>query len=131
MYVCHTKLQDMLYFSFTCINNTLPNGALMIDYCCSCCCYIDNNKRCNLRNGGHHFRSRDSSVGIVTTLRPGRSGFDSRQELGIFLFATSSVPTLGSTQPPIQWVPAVLSPGVKRPGREAHHLPQSSTVVNA
>jgi hypothetical protein len=33
-----------------------------------------------------------------------------------FLFSTSSTPAPGSTQPPIQWVPGDLSPGVKRPG---------------
>jgi hypothetical protein len=36
---------------------------------------------------------------------------------------------LGPTQPPIQWVPAVLSLGVKRPGREADHSPSSSAEV--
>jgi hypothetical protein len=41
-----------------------------------------------------------------------------------FLFASSS-PALGSTQPPIQWVP-----GVKRPGREANHSPPTSAEVN-
>jgi hypothetical protein len=30
-----------------------------------------------------------------------------------FLFSTSSRPALGPTQPPIQWVPWALSPGVK------------------
>jgi phosphatidylserine synthase len=30
-------------------------------------------------------------------------------ELIFFLFATASRPTLGPTQPPIQWVPATLS----------------------
>jgi hypothetical protein len=35
----------------------------------------------------------------------------------------------GPTQPPIQWVPGALSPGVKRPGREADHsLPASAEV---
>jgi hypothetical protein len=33
----------------------------------------------------------------------------------------TSTPALGSTQPPIQWVP-----GVKRPGREADHSPPTS-----
>jgi hypothetical protein len=41
----------------------------------------------------------------------------------------SSIPALGSTQPPIQWVPAALSSGVKRPGREVDHSPQTSTEV--
>jgi hypothetical protein len=36
-----------------------------------------------------------------------------RQEQ-IFLLALASRPALGPTQPPIQWVPGVLSPGVKR-----------------
>jgi hypothetical protein len=31
-----------------------------------------------------------------------------------FLFSRSSRPALRSTQPPIQWVPRALSPGVKR-----------------
>jgi hypothetical protein len=32
-------------------------------------------------------------------------GFESRQELGIFLFTTVSRLALGPTQPPIQWIP--------------------------
>jgi hypothetical protein len=35
----------------------------------------------------------------------------------------------GVTQLPIQWVPGALSPGVKRPGREADDSPPSSTEV--
>jgi hypothetical protein len=46
-----------------------------------------------------------------------------------FLFSMSSTPALGPTQPPIQWVPGVLSPGVKRPGREANHSPPTSAEV--
>jgi hypothetical protein len=52
-------------------------------------------------------------------------GFESRQGLGIFLFTIASRPALGSTQPPIQWLPAALSLGVKLPGREARHSPPS------
>jgi hypothetical protein len=55
--------------------------------------------------------------------------FESRQKLGIFLFTTVSRPTLGPTQPPIQWIPGALSLGVKRPGREANHSPPSSAEV--
>jgi hypothetical protein len=47
--------------------------------------------------------------------------FESRQGLGIFFFTTVSTSALGPTQPPVQWVSAVLSLGVKRPGREADH----------
>jgi hypothetical protein len=37
---------------------------------------------------------------------------------------------LGPTQLSIQWVPGVLSPGVKRPGREADHSFPVSAEVN-
>jgi hypothetical protein len=46
-----------------------------------------------------------------------------------FLFSTSSRPTLGPTQPPIQWVLGALSPGLKKPGREADHLPPTRVEV--
>jgi hypothetical protein len=36
---------------------------------------------------------------------------------------------LWSTQPPLQWVPGILSLEVKRPGREAGHSPPSSAEV--
>jgi len=36
---------------------------------------------------------------------------------------------LGPTQPPIQWVPGALYLGVKQPGYEADHSPQSSAEV--
>jgi hypothetical protein len=52
--------------------------------------------------------------------------FDSRRELGIFLFTTVSRTALGPTQPSIQWVTGALSLGIKRPGREADHSPPSS-----
>jgi hypothetical protein len=44
----------------------------------------------------------------------GRSGFDLRRGQRIFPVASVSRPALGPTQPPVQWVPGVLSPGVKR-----------------
>jgi hypothetical protein len=47
----------------------------------------------------------------------------------MFLFTTVSRTVLGRTQPPIQWVPGVLSVGVKRPGREDDHSPPSSAEV--
>jgi hypothetical protein len=58
-------------------------------------------------------------------------GFESRQGLGIFLFTTASRPALGTTQPPIQWVPEALSLGVKWPGREADRSPPSSAEVKS
>jgi hypothetical protein len=62
-------------------------------------------------------------------LRAGRPDFNSRQRKGIFLFATASTSAQGPTQPPIHWVPEALSPGVKRPGREADNSPLSSADV--
>jgi hypothetical protein len=59
-------------------------------------------------------RSRGSSVSIVTDY-----GLDDRGSIpdrgrGFFFLVSASRPALGSTQPPIQWVPGVLSPVVKR-----------------
>jgi hypothetical protein len=61
-------------------------------------------------------RSRVSSGSIVSDygLMTGRSGFDPRQGQRIFPLASVSRPALRPTQPPVQWVPGVLSPGVKR-----------------
>jgi hypothetical protein len=41
-----------------------------------------------------------------------------------------SIPALGSTQPPIQWVLGALSSGVKWQLREASHSPPTSAEVN-
>jgi hypothetical protein len=46
-----------------------------------------------------------------------------------FLFFTSSRPALGSTQPPIQWIPGALSPVLKWPELEADHSPPTSAEV--
>jgi hypothetical protein len=46
-----------------------------------------------------------------------------------FYFSMSSKPAVGSTQPPMQWVTGALSPGVKRPGREADHSTRISVEV--
>jgi hypothetical protein len=46
-----------------------------------------------------------------------------------FLYSTLSRPALELTQPPIQWVQGVLSPGVKRQEREADHSPPCSVKV--
>jgi hypothetical protein len=45
------------------------------------------------------------------------------------LFSTVSRPDLGPTQPPIQWVPGILSTGVKLQGSEADHSPAASAEV--
>jgi len=41
----------------------------------------------------------------------------------MFVFTTTSRTVLEPKRSPIQWVPGVLSLGVKRPGREADHSP--------
>jgi hypothetical protein len=56
-------------------------------------------------------------------------GFDSRREMGIFLFTIASRTALEPTQPHIQWVPGALSLGIKRLGSEAYHSPPRSAVV--
>jgi hypothetical protein len=55
--------------------------------------------------------------------------FEFRQKLRIFLFTIASRQILGSTQPPIQWVPGVFSLGLKYQWREASHSPPSSAGV--
>jgi hypothetical protein len=52
-------------------------------------------------------------------------------EARFFFSPMSSRPALGPTQPSIQRVPGALSPGIKRPGREADHSdPTSAEVKN-
>jgi hypothetical protein len=59
-------------------------------------------------------RSRNSSVVWPQATGWMIGGFESRQELGIFLFTIAYRPSLVPTQPPIQWVSGALSLGVKR-----------------
>jgi hypothetical protein len=66
------------------------------------------------------------SVGIATDYGLDSSGIESRWGRD---FPHLSRPTLGPTQPPVQWVPA-LSGGKVRPGRDADHsLPSSAEVM--
>jgi hypothetical protein len=46
-----------------------------------------------------------------------------------FYSSMSSRPALRFTQPPIQWIPGVLSPGVKLSDREDDHSPPTSPEV--
>jgi hypothetical protein len=46
--------------------------------------------------------------------RPGDRGLIPGRSERIFPLASVSRPALGPTQPPVQWVPGVLSPGLKR-----------------
>jgi hypothetical protein len=58
-------------------------------------------------------RSRDSSLGIATDC-----GLDGPGSIPRF-FSSPQLPDRywGSTQPPMQWIPWALSPGVKRQGQ--------------
>jgi hypothetical protein len=62
-------------------------------------------------------------------LGAGRPEFYSRQGQAIFLYSTASGPALGLTQPPTQWVPEALSPGVRWQLLEADHSPPSGAEV--
>jgi hypothetical protein len=46
----------------------------------------------------------------------GRSGYDPWQDQRIFPLASVSRPAVGPTQPPVQWVPGVLSSGQSAAG---------------
>jgi hypothetical protein len=74
--------------------------------------------------------SRDSAVGIATD-KLDDQGVGVRVPVGgkHFHFSMSSRPALGSTQPPIQWIPGPLFLGVERPGREADHSSPTSAEV--
>jgi hypothetical protein len=54
---------------------------------------------------------------------------ESRQGNSTCLFSNASITARGPTQPPQQWVPEALYPGVKQPGREADHPPPPTAEV--
>jgi hypothetical protein len=70
-------------------------------------------------------------VGIATGYGLDGRGVGVRVPVGVknFLFSVSSRPALRFIQPPIQWVPVVISARVKRPRREADHSPPASAEV--
>jgi hypothetical protein len=70
------------------------------------------------------------NIKMIVALDQWYSTFFVRVPPDIFPLSSVSRPALGPTQPPVQWVPGVLSPGVKaRPGRDADHSPPSSAEV--
>jgi hypothetical protein len=72
--------------------------------------------------------SRDSVVSTATGNWLDDQGVGVRVLVGSRIFyAVQTGP--GVTQPPIQWVSGVLSPGVKRQGHEADHSPAASAQV--
>jgi hypothetical protein len=60
------------------------------------------------------FRSRGSLVSIVPNYGLDDRGSIPEQRQKIFLLASASRPAMRPTHPPVQRVPGVLSPGVKR-----------------
>jgi methylaspartate ammonia-lyase len=82
------------------------------------------------------FRERErvgSSVNIVSDhwLDDRTMEVRSPAEAKGFPLASVSRPALGLTQPPVQWVPGVLSPELKRGrGRHADHSPPSSAEID-
>jgi hypothetical protein len=56
------------------------------------------------------------------------TGFRFPEGAETILFAAVSIPALECTQPPVQLISA-LSPGLKRPGREADFPPPSNAEV--
>jgi hypothetical protein len=80
----------------------------------------------NISRATYTQRSQDSSVGIATGygLDDQVGGNSSPGKAKNFHFSISSRPALGSTQPPIKWVP-----GVKRQWLEADHSPSTSAEV--
>jgi hypothetical protein len=56
-------------------------------------------------------------------------GFDSPKGQYIFLFSIKSRPVLGHSQPPTNWVPGAVFPGVQRHDGEADHSPPPSAEV--
>jgi hypothetical protein len=70
-----------------------------------------------------------SVIGIATDYGLDDRGVRVRIPVGARIFSTLSIPALGLTQPPIQWVPGAVSPGVKRQGCEADHSPLTSAEV--
>jgi hypothetical protein len=69
---------------------------------------------------------RNSVVDIATGYGLDGQGVGVRVPEGSRIFSS---PALRPTQPPIQWVPEALSPGVKRAGRGADNSPPTSTQV--
>jgi hypothetical protein len=72
---------------------------------------------------------QDSTVGIATSYGLVDQEVGVQVLVGSRIFSTFSILALGSTQPPIQWVPGAIPLGVKQPGHEADHSPPTSAEV--
>jgi hypothetical protein len=90
-------------------------------------------KRISLKCNSKIFTAPLTSRGSMVSdgLRAGRPGSDARGGGGKVFSLLHSVQTglAPPLQPPIQWVPDALSPGVEPPERGAVHLPPSTAAV--
>jgi hypothetical protein len=72
--------------------------------------------------------SRERS-GVAQTVATGYGPGSIPGKGKIFVFSTTTRLDLGLVQPPIQWVPGTITPGLRRPRREADHSPPTSGEV--
>jgi hypothetical protein len=69
---------------------------------------------------------------LSTVKKKKKSPAPAGSRTSVFLFATTSIPSLGSTQLPIQWVLGSLNPGVKWQDVELYlHFPTSFSCRGA
>jgi hypothetical protein len=77
----------------------------------------------------NHFYSRMTGNSTIVSDSDWKAGFDRRHKLRIFPLICVSRPALRPAQPPVKYVPGVLSPRVKR--SHSHHLlPRSGKSRN-
>jgi hypothetical protein len=73
--------------------------------------------KCNKKGGRQYISEPGSSVSVVSGYGLDDQAIEVRSPAemkGFFPVASVSRPALGPTQTPVQWVPGVLSPGLKR-----------------
>jgi hypothetical protein len=73
--------------------------------------------------------SRASVVGIAAGYGLDNGGVGVRVPVESRIFSPPRRLDRRPTQPPIQWVPGALSPGIRRSVREADHSPPASAEV--
>jgi hypothetical protein len=96
-----------------------------------CCSHFFAFVKFEIRDVTQRLKSRGSVVGTAIGYELGDRGVGvpSPGKVKNILFSKWSSLALGSTPPPIQWIPGALSQMVKRPGREADHSPPASAEV--
>jgi hypothetical protein len=94
---CYVISTQLIYVCLFFLRPSILRNKLLVSY--SCLTYIS-------------AKRRDSAVGIANGYRLDDQGIRVRVPVVVRIF-TSFRSVLRSTQPPIQWVPAVFPPGVK------------------